>query len=539
MIGSRLMPFLDERQRRLVLGGFAHLLGRGGIRAVARAAGAAESTVSAGVRELFAGLGPDGRVRAPGAGRPPVRAADPGLVPALLALVEPVECGDPETVLRWTVKSTRNLAAELTGAGHPVSHETVASLLKAEGFSLQGTHRTIEGARHPDRDAQFRYIADTVSAYLGTGDPVVSVDAKKKEVLGAYAVGGTTWRPEGDPIKVRAHDFPEKGALKAVPYGVYDLGANTGWVSVGVDADTAGFAIATLKRWWEGEGRLRYSKAQRLLVTADAGGSNGYRVRLWKTGLAAFARETGLEVTVLHFPPGTSKWNKIEHRLFAQISSNWRGKPLTSHEAVVSLIGATTTRTGLAITAELDPAPYPTGKRIPAAEVDRLPLDRHSWHGEWNYTLRPELPERAPDPAFGRFPEGDKHPAWLHHPAVTGLDEESWTALVDRYHAYLAEHPTVLPFTTGRVGNKGIRLLSAADRLLVAILKRRWRTPNTLLRSLFSVSDAAIGGALREAGRDLDALDTPITREPRTIKTEAELKALIDPDTNGPKQTKD
>ena len=532
------MPYLDERQRRLALGGFARLLGHGGIRAVAQAAETAESTVSAGARELFERSGADGRVRAAGAGRPSSRSADPDLVPALLALVEPVECGDPETPLRWTVKSTRNLASELTAAGHPVSHETVASLLKAEGFSLQGTHRTIEGARHPDRDAQFGYISTTVESYLASGDPVVSVDAKKKEVLGDYAVGGTTWRPEGQPIEVRAHDFPEKQAPKAVPYGVYDLGANTGWVSVGTDADTADFAIASLRRWWEGEGRERYSSARRLLVTADAGGSNGYRVRLWKTGLAAFAHDAGIAVTVLHFPPGTSKWNKIEHRLFAQISSNWRGKPLTSHEAVVSLIGATRTRTGLTVTAEFDPGLYPTGKRIPAAEVDRLPITPHAWHGEWNYTLRPEPPERAPDPAFGRFAEGDKCPAWLHRPAITGMNEHEWTDLNSRYRAFLAAHPTVVPFAKHRAGNTGIRKLSAADRLLVVILKQRWKAPNLLLKSLFGVSEPLISGAVREAGPDLEALGITIEPGPHRITTEDQLKALAR-DSNGPTQIKD
>jgi hypothetical protein len=535
------MPFLDERQRRLALGGFARLLGRGGIRRVAAASGAAESTVSAGARELFKTVGTDGRVRGAGAGRPALREVDPGLVPALMRLVEPVECGDPETPLRWTVKSTRNLAEELTAAGHPVSHETVASLLKAEGFSLQGTHRTIEGARHPDRDAQFRYISTTVESYLESGDPVVSVDAKKKEVLGDYAVGGTTWRPEGRPIAVRAHDFPEKEAPKAVPYGVYDLGANTGWVAVGTDADTADFAIATLRRWWEAEGRSRYPQAKRLLITADAGGSNGYRVRLWKTGLAAFAHDAGLAVTVLHFPPGTSKWNKIEHRLFAQISSNWRGKPLTSHEAVVSLIGATHTRTGLTVTAEFDPGVYPTGKRIPAAEIDRLPLDPHHWHGEWNYTLRPEPPERAPDPAFGRFAEGDKHPAWLHHPAITGMSEPAWADLTRRYLEFLADNPTIVPFAKHRAGNTGIRKLSAADRLLVVILKQRWKAPNPLLKNLFGVSDPLIGGARREVERDLDTLGITIEQGPRTIKTEPELRALINTksDIHGCNETKE
>ncbi|SIO86341.1 Mobile element protein [Nocardiopsis sp. JB363] len=483
--------------------------------------------MSAGARELLADTGPTDRVRGPGAGRPSAREADPDLAPALLSLVEPLECGDPETPLRWTVKSTRNLAVELTAAGHPVSHETVASLLKAEGFSLQGTHRTTEGARHPDRDAQFRYISDTVASYLEAGDPVVSVDAKKKEVLGDYAVAGATWRPAGNPVDVRAHDFPDKDAPKAVPYGVYDLAANTGWVSVGCDADTAEFAVATLTRWWRAEGRARYPQAKRLLITADAGGSNGYRVRAWKRGLHRFARQSGVEVTVLHFPPGTSKWNKIEHRLFAQISSNWRGRPLTGHEAVVSLIGATTTRTGLTVTAELDPAAYPVGVRIPAADVDRLPLDRHDWHGEWNYTLRPSPAGAAPDPAFGRFPEGDKHPAWLRHPAISGFTDQEWEVLVERYRRHLAEHPTTIPFATKPAGNTGARLLSTQDRLLVAVLKRRWKLAPPLLAELFGVSQGTVRGAVREAGSDLDVLGVAVEPGPHRPATAEEFRAAI------------
>lgn len=393
-----LLPHLDERQQRLVLGAASRVLGHGGIRTVAGAAGVAESTVSRGKRELERGEEPEGRVRAPGAGRKSLREADPELVPALLALVEPDQRGDPESPLLWTVKSTRNLAAELTRQGHRIGPDTVAALLKAEGFSLQGTSRTTEGARHPDRDAQFHYINDQVKAYLADGQPVISVDAKKKETLGNYAVIGSEWHRAGQPVEVRAHDFPEKGAQKAVPYGIYDIGADAGWVSVGCDGDTSAFAVATLRRWWDGEGQRRYPAASRLLITADAGGSNGYRVRAWKSQLADFAHETGLEVTVCHFPPGTSKWNKIEHRLFSQISINWRGRPLTSHEIVVNTIGATTTRTGLAIHAEFDAGSYPTGLTVPDAVMDSLPLTEHEWHGKWNYTLRPEPPAAVAAP---------------------------------------------------------------------------------------------------------------------------------------------
>jgi Rhodopirellula transposase DDE domain len=303
-----LLPVLDERQRRLVAGAEARMRGHGGIRLVARAAGMDEDTVSRGVRELAAGVdvgAASGRVRRAGAGRPRVASRDTGLVAALLGLVEPDERGDPESPLRWTTKSLRRLAAELTGAGHPVGSDTVRNLLHQQGFTLQGTSRTLEGTRHEDRDAQFRYINEQVKAFAATGDPVVSVDAKKKETLGDYAVAGREWHRQGEGPRVRSHDFPEKNAPKAVPYGVYDVAADTGWVSVGTDADTAAFAVATLRRWWKAEGASRYPRARRLLITADAGGSNGYRVRAWKTGIAAFALETGVAVTVCHFPPGT------------------------------------------------------------------------------------------------------------------------------------------------------------------------------------------------------------------------------------------
>ncbi len=524
-----LLPHLDERQRRLVLGAAARVRGHGGIRLVAGSAGVAESTVSRGLRELERGGEPDGRVRAVGAGRKRLRDLDPDLVPALLVLVEPDQRGDPESPLRWTVKSTRALAVELSRQGHRVGHDTVAALLKAEGFSLQGTSRTTEGARHPDRDAQFRYINDQATAYLADGQPVISVDAKKKETLGEYAVAGREWHRVGQPVRVRAHDFPEKGAEKAVPYGIYDIGADAGWVSVGCDGDTAAFAVATLRRWWHGQGRDRYPHASRLLITADAGGSNGYLVRAWKKELAAFAHESGLEVTVCHFPPGTSKWNKIEHRLFSQISINWRGRPLTSHEVVVNTIGATRTRTGLAIHAELDPGAYPTGVNVPDDVMDRLPLTPHDWHGTWNYTLRPEpLSPQRPAPAveFGRFPAGDKAPAWLTHPSLTGLEPAAWADLLERYTRYRTDHPPVVIPGRHRGGNTGTSLLSASDQLLATVLTKRWSLQQATLATLFGVSKARIGRAVRETTPDLDALSHTITAGAIKVTSHDQLAAI-------------
>jgi transposase len=389
---AELRPHLDERQWRLLLGAEARALGRGGPAAVARAAGVSRSTVDKGVSELAAGVEPDGRVRRPGAGRKRVEDTDPELVAALEALVDPATRGDPESPLRWTAKSTASLAAELTRQGRRVSARTVARLLKAAGYSLQAAAKTIEGRQHPDRDAQFRYLNNQAQQHLDTGDPVVSVDTKKKELVGPFKNGGREWQPAGTPVPVNVHDFidPEQG--KAIPYGVYDIAANTGWVSVGTDHDTAAFAVATLRRWWTQIGASTYPNATRLLISADAGGSNGYRVRAWKTELAAFAADTGLAITVSHLPPGTSKWNKIEHRLFSAISINWRGRPLESHEVIVDLIGATTTRTGLKVHAHLDTATYPSGVKISdrqMRDLERHQLRRHQFHGDWNYTLTP------------------------------------------------------------------------------------------------------------------------------------------------------
>jgi hypothetical protein len=387
---------LDERQRRLLAGAGAAVLGRGGVAAVARASGMSVNTVRRGRTELREDDGPCPRVRAAGAGRKRVVDKDPGLLNALDALVDPESRGDPESPLRWTTKSTRTLARALTESGHPVSHVRVGQLLAALGYSLQANAKVVEGKQHPDRDAQFHHINDTVRRFLKAGDPVIWVDTKKKELVGddpGFKNGGRQWQPVGQPVPVSVHDFPDPKLGKAVPYGIYDLAANTGWVSVGADGDTAAFAVATLRRWWTQVGAAAYPAAKRLLICADAGGSNGYRVRLWKLELAAFAAETGLAVTVCHFPPGTSKWNKIEHRLFSAITNNWRGRPLTSHQVVVELIGATTTRTGLKVTADLDTGTYPTGIKVTDAQMAaiRPRLKPHAFHGEWNYTMKPPL----------------------------------------------------------------------------------------------------------------------------------------------------
>jgi Rhodopirellula transposase DDE domain len=526
---ARLLPQLDERQRRLALGAAARVVGYGGIRLMARVAGVAESTVARGARELAVGGQGPGRVRAAGAGRKRLRDRDPGLVPALLALVEPDQRGDPQSPLRWTTKSTRNLAAELTSQGHPVGADTVAALLKAEGFSLQGTCRTTEGARHPDRDAQFRYVNDRVKEFTAAGQPVISVDTKKKEVLGEYAVGGREWHRAGQPVRVRAHDFPEQGAAKAVPYGIYDLAADAGWVSVGCDGDTAAFAVATLRRWWQGEGQGRYANADRLLITADAGGANGYRVRAWKTELAGFAHAAGLEVTVCHFPPGTSKWNTIEHRLFSRISTNWRGRPLTSHEVVVNTIGATTTRTGLTVHAELDPGSYPTGITIPDEVMAALPLVAHDWHGTWNYTLRPEPPAPPPLPRYqDRTQPEDRAPDWLHHPTITGMGHGAFTALLGSVEQYLLDHPPI-SLHHKRARHRILRRgpLSLSDRLLVTVLRLRWKTQLRTLTLLLGAPANAVGDAVLEMTPILDALGNRPRPAPITAPTQADLANLI------------
>jgi len=384
-----ILPQLSERQRRVVLGAEAQALGYGGITRVAQAAHVSRTTVHAALAELDQAPPEGERSRRSGGGRTSRQEADPTLLGDLEALIEPGTRGDPLSPLRWTCKSTRQLAGALRTQGHRVSHQTVARLLQQLEYSLQAPRKTVEGGGHPDRDAQFDYLNGQVTAALAAGQPVVSVDAKKKELVGAYKKGGQEWQPQGQPAAVNVYDFVDKRVGKAIPYGIYDVGRNAGWVNVGQDHDTAQFAIESLRRWWQSVGLPAYPQADRLLICADGGGSNGARVRLWKVALQALADETGLQITVCHLPPGTSKWNKIEHRLFAHISMNWRGRPLVSHEVIVELIGATTTRTGLTVQAVRDTGSYPTKIKVSDEELAAAHLTPHAFHGEWNYTINP------------------------------------------------------------------------------------------------------------------------------------------------------
>ncbi|WP_446447195.1 ISAzo13 family transposase [Streptomyces hydrogenans] len=503
-----LFPHLDERQRRLLMGAEARILGHGGIRAVAQAAEVSETTVRKGVDELEAGAEPLGRVRRPGGGRKRAAEVDPGLRPALLALVEPGMRGDPMSPLRWTTKSTRRLADELTKQGHRVSADTVADLLREEGFSLQANAKTVEGAQHPDRDAQFHYINDWAKEHMGAGDPVISVDTKKKELVGQYRNGGREWQPKGLPTQVRTHDFLDRqGPGKAIPYGIYDVAANTGWVSVGTDHDTAAFAVASIRRWWQARGNHDYPQATRLLITADAGGSNGYRTRAWKTELAALAAETGLEITVCHMPPGTSKWNKIEHRLFSHISMNWRGRPLTSHDVIVNSIKATTTRTGLRVHAELDPGTYDTGIKVSDTDIDALPMQRHRFHGDWNYTLRPQHHDTI-GAAEDLRPTGSltsqSHAGGLRNPELTGMTEPALNELVDQLSQRLdelREHGRSRQRGKDRIRARGAGAkdkLTTADRVLATVLYLRKLGTRDLIAQLFGVNASTITRAVHQ-----------------------------------------
>jgi hypothetical protein len=381
---------LDERRRRLWAASEALAIGRGGASAVARATGVSRRVIGEGIKELADGPTVGAvRIRRPGGGRKRTTDTDPTLRGDLERLVEPVTRGDPESPLRWTCKSVRKLAEELRGIGHRVSHQLVAELLRELEYSLQANRKVLEGSQHPDRNAQFEYLNDRVQQQIAVGQPAISVDAKKKEPVGPFKNGGRELRPEGQPEPVRVHDFVDKDLGRATPYGVYDLARNQGWVTVGIDHDTAEFAVASIQQWWQTLGRAAYPGATSLLITADGGGSNGSRLRLWKLELQRFADASGLELRVCHLPPGTSKWNKIEHRLFSYITQNWRGKPLVSYQTIVSLIAATTTRSGLAVRCELDEGTYPTGRKVTKAELATVNLDRDEFHGDWNYRIRP------------------------------------------------------------------------------------------------------------------------------------------------------
>ena len=389
-----LSPVMDERMRRQWAAAEASALGWGGISMVSAATGLARNTIAAGLRELeHRREYPDEpvaiRLRRVGAGRKPLAETDPGLLQALDALVDPATRGHPESPLRWTCKSTRKLAEELQRRKHPVTDRTVAALLKQLGYSLQSNRKAKEGSSHPDRNAQFEYIGRQALACQRKCQPVVSVDTKKKELVGEFKNAGEEWQPQGEPEQVNVHDFPVKGLGKAIPYGVYDLARNEGWVSVGIDHDTAHFAAASIGRWWREMGAARYPRATELMITADGGGSNGSRNRLWKVALQGLANDTGLVLRICHFPPGTSKWNKIEHRLFCFITKNWRGRPLTSYEVIVNLIANTTTETGLTVKAALDSNEYETGIEVSDEQLARVKLTRAKFHGDWNYTIRP------------------------------------------------------------------------------------------------------------------------------------------------------
>jgi len=516
-----IFPHLDERQRRLLMGAEARVLGHGGIRVVARAAGVREATVSLGAAEVEAGAEPLGRVRRPGGGRKRLADLDPGLRPALLALVEPDERGDPVSPLRWTTKSLRALSAELTRQGHRAGPDTVAGLLREEGFSLQGNAKTIEGNQVPDRDAQFRYLNEQVREHRDAGEPVISVDTKKKELVGNYHNGGREWRPAGEPVHVKDHDFPDLELGKAIPYGIYDLAADAGWVNVGTDHDTAAFAVESIRRWWSDAGRAAYPRARRLLITADSGGSNNPRTRAWKHELAALALRTGLQITACHFPPGTSKWNKIEHRLFSHITMNWRGRPLTSHQVIVAAICATTTGTGLKVHAELDTGTYPPGATISDEQMAALPLHRHDWHGDWNYTLQPEPPAPAPPPR--PRPGRGERPGWAH-PALTGMPAAEWdqltAALALPYQAQREAEMHIArggPATRRRAGGHP-QALTLAEKILITVTRQRLALPRPVLAELFGVSTGTIATAeqqikplLKRAGHSIEPTTTQLT----------------------------
>jgi transposase len=386
------LPHMNEVQRRVVAGAAAAMVGNKSV--VAEASGMSRNTVIKAAAEVEAGVEPSVRLRPVGGGDKPAAVKQPGLIEALDELVHPETRGNPMSLLRWTAKSTQKLADELVGQGYRVSADTVGRMLKKLGYSLQAPVKVKEGTSHPDRDAQFRYLNDRAAEMVAAGQPVISVDTKKKEMVGEYDNGGVEWQPQGEPVRVNVHDFVDPQQGRAIPYGIYDVANDEGWVSVGDTADTSEFAVNSIRSWWHEMGASRFPDATRLLITADAGGSNGHRVRSWKVELAKLAAETDLEITVCHYPPGTSKWNRIEHRMFSFITMNWRGRPLTTYRTIIELIGATTTKTGLKITARRDTEWYPTGVKISDAELAALPLRQHDFHGDWNYTLTAQSNQR-------------------------------------------------------------------------------------------------------------------------------------------------
>jgi hypothetical protein len=531
---------LDERQWRLYLGTEARALGYGGIAAVARASGASETTVAAGAAQAadpgaLAGLEP-GRSRLPGAGRPAAEDT-PGLKEALDGLLEEGRRGDPMSAVCWSVLSLRDIARQMTLLGFSCSKDTAARLMREDGYSLQGMSRVLEGSQHEDRDAQFRHVNARITEYRAAGQPVISVDGKKKEQLGPYGRAGRSWRPAGDPVRVRDHDFPDAGAGKAVPYGVYDIAANRGFVTVGTSRETAAFAVGALRRWWLADGALRYPRATRLLVTCDAGGSNSYVNRGWKDGLARLAEEAGLEIRVCHFPPGTSKWNKIEHRLFCHITRTWKARPLMTRQDAVAGIAATVTFQGLKCTAVLDDARYPDGVKVGDARMKHLEervLDRDPFHGEWNYTVLPAprpAPEPEPEPARpGRVPQHV-----LNHPALTGIAAADLTALAAALEAPF-EARLQLRYRT-RHGHRaraagtaphGNRRLDVTDHLLALRLRDHLSLPGQAVGCLLGVERTSASHAAALAGELLSAARITLPDAPppgKLLRTPEELLA--------------
>jgi Rhodopirellula transposase DDE domain len=529
--------FLDERGWRVYLGTEARALGYGGIAAVARAAGVSQTTVAAGAAEAadagaLGALGP-GRSRRPGAGRPRAEDVQPGLAEALESLLEEGRRGDPMSALTWSTLSLRDIAGQLAVLGFGCSKDTVARLMRADGYSLQGMSRVLEGSQHEDRDAQFGHINAKIGEYQAAGEPVISVDGKKKERLGAYHRNGRSWRPGGDPVRVGSHDFPAKDTVTITPYGVYDITANRGFVPVGTSCDTAAFAVNAICLWWQAEGSLRYPHATRLLVTCDAGGSNDHRCRLWKDQLAVLAAQTGLRIEVCHFPPGTSKWNKIEHRLFCHITRTWRARPLMSIDDAVAGIAATVTAQGLKCSAVLDERDYPDGVKISDARMtylkDRV-LEQDAFHGEWNYAV-PPAPRAAPEPEPEPARPGRVPCQILNHPALTGLRAEDLTALAQAlevpFEARLAQRnytqrggPRVNAVRTTRT--HGNRRLSITDHLLALRLRDHLGLPLQVIAALLGVDPATISHAAAQAAGLLAAAritpqaSPPPARPPRT-----------------------
>jgi hypothetical protein len=496
------LPMLDERSRRLVLGMAARAAGEGGTGVVAALTGASWQTVADGKAELESGeTAPPGRVRRPGGGRKKLAETDPGLAEALEALVRDSARGDPESPLTWTTRSVKHMAGELAAAGHRCSAQTAWRMLKSAGYTLQSNSRAAEGRQHPERDEQFRYIAAQAREHLAAGQPVISVDAKKREQVGNYGQDGREWGPEGSPVVVRSHDFPDKDGQHAIPYGIYDEAANAGFVNVGTGGNTAALAVESVRRWWHLAGKDTYPDAARLLVTCDAGGSNGYANRAWKAGLAALAQETGLDITVCHFPPGTSKWNHIEHKLFCQISLAWRGRPLTSYDVIISTIGAVTTSTGLTCAAVLDENTCPTGLEISDAQMkdiqDRC-LARHEHRGEWNYTLL-AVPRPAPEPG----PARPASPArlcgqdTLNQAAFTGTQPGDVTALAAalevpyaarrEQHNYTRRGRGRINAVRGGGGSNGRRRLDLTDHVLATLMRRHLNVPVHVIAAVLGV----------------------------------------------------